>query len=182
MTKARLLRSQKVYSGDISIRMDKFILEGKKIQKEIVEHSPSVGLIPILDDSNIILVTQYRHAAGKNLLEIPAGKIEAGETKEQAAKREMYEETGYEGEFHFLANWFLAPGYNTELVNIFLVTNLKKIHARYGNDDDENIKLKKLSLKSALKKCTDGKIIDCKTIAALFLYQQYITLSNHKKL
>ncbi|HET7642240.1 MAG TPA: NUDIX hydrolase [Nitrososphaeraceae archaeon] len=175
MSKAKLLDSRKVYSGEkISIRKDEFILENKKIQKEVVEHSPSVGLIPIIDHSNILLITQYRHPAKKTLLEIPAGKIEDGETKEEAARRELYEETGYTGKLSFLTKWYLVPSYDTELMYIFIVTNLKKISNKQGSDDDENIKVKKLGLKTALKKCINGQIIDCKTIAALLAYQESI--------
>jgi len=175
MNKVKLLDSRKVYSGErISIRKDEFILENKKIQKEVVEHSPSVGLIPIIDHSNILLITQYRHPAKKTLLEIPAGKIEDGETKEEAARRELYEETGYTGKLSFLTKWYLVPSYDTELMYIFIVTNLKKISNKQGSDDDENIKVKKLGLKTALKKCINGQIIDCKTIAALLAYQESI--------
>lgn len=174
MNKVKVLHSKRVYSGKISIRKDEFILQDKKIQKEIVEHSPSVGLVPIIDYSNILLITQYRHPTKKTLLEIPAGKIEDGETKEQAARRELYEETGYAGTLSFLTKWYLAPSYDTELMYIFLVTNLKKMSHKQGKDDDENIKLKKLGLKTALKKCINGEIIDCKTVAALLVYQEYI--------
>src|ERR671920_719951 len=163
MNKAKLLHSERVYTGKISIRKDEFILQDKKIQKEIVEHSPSVGLIPIIDYSNILLITQYRHPAKRTLLEIPAGKIEDGETKEDAAKRELYEETGYTGELSFLTKWYLAPGYDTELMYVFIVTNLKKI-----------------GLKTALKKCINGEIIDCKTVAALLVYQEYIKWNKDK--
>lgn len=174
MNKVKLLHSKRVYAGKISIRKDEFILQDKKIQKEIVEHSPSVGLVPIIDYSNILLITQYRHPAKRTLLEIPAGKIEDGETKEQAARRELYEETGYVGTLSFLTKWYLAPSYDTELMYIFLVTNLKKMSDKQGRDADENIKLKKISLKTALKRCINGEIIDCKTVAALLVYQEYV--------
>ena len=180
MNKAKLLHSKRVYAGKISIRKDEFILQDKKIEKEIVEHSPSVGLIPIIDYSNILLITQYRHPAKRTLLEIPAGRIEDGETKEQAARRELYEETGYTGTLSFLTKWYLAPSYDTELMYVFLVTNLKKMRDKQGSDDDENIKLKKLGLKTALKKCINGEIIDCKTVAALLVYQEYIKWYKNK--
>jgi ADP-ribose pyrophosphatase len=157
--------------------MDEFILEGKRIQKEVVEHSHSVGIIPI-ENNNIFLITQYRHAPGKVLLEIPAGKIEKGETKEEAAKRELLEETGYSGKFTFLTRWYLAPGYDTEMMYIFLVTNLKKETEEQCTDDDENIRLKKYSFTTAIKKCMTSEIIDCKTIAAIFLYKEYLGIYN----
>jgi len=178
MRSIKLLNSNKIYSGKISVRMDEFILEGKTIQKEIVEHSDSVGIIPMLENNNILLITQYRHATGKVLLEIPAGKIEKGETKEKAAERELLEETGYSGKFTFLTQWYLAPGYDTEMMYIFLVTNLKKVSKEQCKDDDENIRLKKYSFKTAIKKCMTAEIIDCKTIAALFLYKEYLSFFN----
>ena len=181
MTKIKLLHSNRVYSGKISVRMDEFILEGKTIQKEIVEHSHSVGIIPIFENNNILLITQYRHATGKVLLEIPAGKIEKGETKEKAAKRELLEETGYSGKFTFLTQWYLAPGYDTEMMYIFLVTNLKKTNHEQIPDYDENIRMRRYSFKNAIKKCLTSEIIDCKTIAALFLYKEYLGLFNKKR-
>ena len=180
MKDIKLLSSKKIYTGKVSVRLDDFVLQGKRIQKEVVEHSASVGLIPILPNNYIFLITQYRHAAGKVLLEIPAGKIENGETKEQAAERELLEEIGYSGKFTFLSQWYLAPGYDTELMYIFLVTNLKKMCHKQSLDDDENIKVKKYSFDTAIKKCITGDIVDCKTIAALFLFKEHSTLFNKK--
>ncbi len=168
--KVRILDSKQIHLGEISIRRDNFFLNGKTINKEIVEHSPSVGLIPLLDDDKILLVKQYRHAAGKTLLEIPAGKIEGSETKKQAARRELIEETGFDGKISLITSWYLAPGYDTELMYVFTAKNLKKIHNIIGHDDDENIELKIINIDEAINMCTMGKINDCKTIAALYLY------------
>src|SRR5690348_18295453 len=87
-----IVESKRVYSGDVSVRLDKLIYNQKIINEEIVEHSASVGIIPLTDTNEIFLVLQYRHAIGKTILEIPAGKIERGESPEQAAVREMTEE------------------------------------------------------------------------------------------
>ncbi|MGB8034685.1 MAG: NUDIX hydrolase, partial [Nitrososphaeraceae archaeon] len=112
------MSTKKMYSGEISVRVDTFKLNNKRIEKEIVEHSPSVGLIPVVDGAFILFVTQYRHAAGRTLLEIPAGKIEKGESPKRAALREMREEIGYTGKLSPLMQWYLAPGYNTELMYV----------------------------------------------------------------
>ena len=166
----QLIESSTIYSGSISLRNDKFSLNGKVIAKEVVEHKDSVGVVAI-SGSDVILVTQYRRAAGKVLLEIPAGKMEKGETPEKAAAREMAEEIGYSGKLKPLLRWYLAPGYSTEFMHVFVATNLRKVK-RGALDDDENIRIRKMKLSAALKKCLDGEIQDCKTVAALFAYSQ----------
>lgn len=166
--------SSKLYSGKISIRLDKYCLGDKIIEKEIVEHSDSVGIIALDNKGNIILVEQFRIAARNSLLEIPAGKIEKGETPEDAALREMNEEIGYTGRLTPLFQCYLAPGYDTEKMYFFLASNLRISKKRLTPDEDEQIKIKRMTLSSALKKCISGKIIDCKTIAAINM------ILNHK--
>jgi len=172
-TKLKVIDSKKIYNGNVSLRLDKFVLGDKIITKEIVEHLPTVGLIPIKDDLDILFVSQYRHAARKTLLEIPAGKIERGETPRQAALREMAEEIGYIGKLAPLLKMYLAPGYDTELMYIFVARDLKRI-ARATRDDDENIRIKKISLRSAIEKCINGQLEDCKSIAAVLAYARII--------
>ena len=172
MKTIKIIETKEVYSGRVSLRKDKFLMAGKTIEKEIVQHQDSVGVVPIIDKDIIILVTQYRHAAGKTLLEIPAGKIEQDETPEQAAIREMAEEIGYSGKLERLLKWYLAPGYSTEFMHVFTATNLKKIK-RGILDDDENIRVRKLKITSIVNKCLEGKINDCKTIAAVLAYRNH---------
>ncbi len=176
----KVISSRRVYEGAISLRKDKFsINSGRAVEKEIVEHRPSVGIIAVTDDGDsIIMVKQYRRAADKTLLEIPAGKIEEGETPRQAAIREMDEEIGYTGKLKPFLKWYLAPGYDTELMHLFLATNLKKIGKRRAMDDDEDIVAKKISITSAIKKCLNGDIEDAKTIAAVMAYSCYSSISK----
>lgn len=164
----RAIKSTRVYSGGITLRKDRFFVDGKVIDKEIVEHRDSVGIVAF-NGSDVILVTQYRHAARRLLLEIPAGKIEKWETPRQAAVREMAEEIGCAGMLSPLLKWYLAPGYSTELMHVFVGTKLRKIK-RGPLDDDENIRIKKMKLDAALKKCFTGEIQDSKTVAALLAY------------
>ena len=169
MSKVKLLDSVMLHSGVVSLRKDRFLLRGRLVEKDIVEHQPSVGIVPIVEERTVLLVTQYRRAAGKTLLEIPAGKIEKGETPARAAAREMAEEIGYRGNLKPLMNWYLAPGYDTEFMQVFVATGLRKIK-RGPLDDDEDIVVKKLSLDASLRKCFKGEIQDCKTVAALLAY------------
>ena len=163
------ISSRKLYTGKISIRLDKYRLSNKIIEKEIVEHSDSVGIIALDNKQNIILVEQFRIAAGNSLLEIPAGKIEKGETPKVAALREMNEEIGYTGNLAPLFQSYLAPGYDTEKMHFFLASELKISKKRLPQDDDEVIKVRRMTLSSAFKRCISGKIIDCKTIAAVMM-------------
>jgi ADP-ribose pyrophosphatase len=168
MRRVKVIQSSKIYSGGINLRKDKFSLNGKVVDKEIVGHQDSVGIVAVID-SSVILVTQYRHAANKTLLEIPAGKIEKDETPRQAAVREMAEEIGCSGTLRPLLKWYLAPGYSTELMHVFVATNLREI-TRGLLDNDENIEIRKMRLSAAIKKCLNGNIEDAKTIAALLAY------------
>jgi ADP-ribose pyrophosphatase len=170
MRGVRTIASKRIYSGSITLRKDRFSLDGRVIEKEVVEHKDSVGIVAI-SGSDVILVTQYRRAAGMVLLEIPAGKIEKSETPRQAAIREMAEEIGCSGKLEPLLKWFLSPGYSTELMHVFVATNLRKI-VRGTLDDDENIRIMKVKLSVAVKKCLKGEIQDSKTVAALLAYSQ----------
>lgn len=170
MGSIRVIESRRIYSGGINLRRDRFSLDGKIIDKEIVEHRDSVGIVAI-SGIDVILVTQYRRAAEKVLLEMPAGKIEKGETPGQAAIREMAEEIGCSGKLTPFLKLYLAPGYSTELMHVFVATNMRKIE-RGPLDDDENIRIKKIKLNAAVKKCRSGEILDSKTVAALLAYSQ----------
>ena len=175
----KVIDTKKIYTGNVSLRLDKFVLGNKVIKKEIVEHVPSVGLIPIIDNSEVLFVSQYRHAAGKTLLEIPAGKIEKGETPEKAAVREMAEEIGYTGKLLPLLKMYLAPGYDTEMIYVYVATDLIRIK-RGPRDDDENIKIKRMSLIAAFKKCINGELEDCKSIAAILAYAKVMLTSKSR--
>jgi len=170
MRGVRPIASKRIYSGGIALRKDRFSLNGRMIEKEIVEHPDSVGIVAV-SGGEVILVTQYRRTSGRVLLEIPAGKIEKGETPRQAAVREMAEEIGYSGKLEPLMKWYLAPGYSTELMHVFVATRLRKIE-RGPLDDDENIRIKKIKLDAAVRKCLSGEIKDSKTVAALLAYNQ----------
>jgi ADP-ribose pyrophosphatase len=166
----KLVESKKVYDGEVSMRLERYSINGRTVDKEIVEHRPSVGILALQGDS-VLLVTQYRRAADRTLLEIPAGKIEDGETPMQAAKREMDEEIGYSGTLRPFLKWYLAPGYDTELMHLFVAKNLRKIAKRRAMDADEDIVVKKVRLATAARMCLSGRITDAKTIAAILAYR-----------
>jgi len=170
-----------VHEGPVRLRIDTFNYNGKVFRKEVVEHSPSVGIIPIINNKEILLIEQFRHAVNKYLIEIPAGKIENNESTYEAAKRELAEETGYTGVLKPLTRCFLAPSYDTELMHFFVAENVSKLDNPKKMDEDENITNFVVELKDAIKFCYDGTIIDCKTVTAIFLYYFALHSNNEFK-
>jgi len=171
-----VISKEVVHDGPVRLRIDTFNYNGKVFRKEVVEHSPSVGIIPVINKREIVLIRQFRHAVNKYLVEIPAGKIENNELPYEAAKRELAEETGYTGGLKPLTGCFLAPSYDTELMHFFVAENVSKLDNHKKMDEDENITNFVVELKDAIKYCYDGTIIDCKTVTAIFLY--YFSLHN----
>ncbi len=167
----RIIKSDLIYNGPIKLRVDTLNSQGKVFKKEVVEHCPSVGILPIVNKKEILLIEQYRHAVKKHLIEIPAGKIEVDESPLEAAKRELEEETGFAGTLISLTQCYLVPSYDTEIMHFFIAKDIHKIeNSRQMMDDDENISNLIININDAIKYCLDGTIKDCKTISLILLY------------
>ena len=172
------IKTQSVYTGRLlKLRVDTVRLpNGRETTKEIVEHPGAVAIIPILDNGKLLVVEQYRTAARRRMMEIPAGTLEAGEAPLACAKRELIEETGYAGgRFKRLFSCYLAPGYSTEKIHFFLASRLVKTKARPA--EDEFITVRAMDLDEALKAVDRGKIQDAKTISALY----YLAMHHDKR-
>ncbi|MBA3749305.1 MAG: NUDIX hydrolase [Nitrosopumilus sp.] len=166
----KFINSELIYNGPVKFRLDTFRANGKIFKKEVVEHNASVGIIPIINNDKILLIKQYRHAVNEYLIEIPAGKIENKEKPIEAAKRELHEETGFEGDLIPLTQCYLAPSYDTELMHFFIAKNIWKTDKTSIMDEDENISNMIVKLDDALRYCFNGDIKDCKTLSAILLY------------
>jgi len=146
---------------------------GRETKLEIIEHGGSVVLIPLDDDGNLLFVRQYRHAAGADLLELPAGTRDENEPFEKCAAREIREETGMEaGKLQKVGEFYLAPGYSTELMAVFLATDLK--HNPLEADEDEFLQVEKIPLKKAIEMAEGGDMPDAKSLAALLLAKPHL--------
>ena len=142
--------------------------DGRETHFEIVEHGGSVIIIPVDEQGNILFVRQYRHATGKHLLELPAGTRDGDEPFEDCAAREIREETGMAaGQLVKIGEFYLAPGYSTEFMGIFLATDLK--HNPLAPDADEILSVEKYSVKQAFELAERGEMPDAKSLAALLL-------------
>ena len=142
--------------------------------RDVVLHPGAVTIVAITDDRQVLLVRQYRHAAGEALLELPAGTLDRQpdgslEDRLAAAKRELTEETGYRAAtWRELATFFTAPGFASELMTMFLATGLSADPAYKGADPDERLKLETLSFAEALALAKSDQMRDAKTIIGLF--------------
>jgi ADP-ribose pyrophosphatase len=166
------IRSETVFEGKlITVRRDTVRLpNGKTTDREVVEHSEVVAILPVLQDGRIVMVRQYREAVGKALLEIPAGGVDGEETAEDAARREMIEETGYRvGALDPICSFYSSPGFCTELMHLFVARDLEPGEPTEENDELEVVLL---SQDEAMGRLWDGEIADAKTVAALALYAQ----------
>ncbi|MCL4275020.1 MAG: NUDIX hydrolase [Anaerolineales bacterium] len=152
--------------------------DGRETKFDIVEHGGSVIIIPVDDDGNLLFVRQYRHAAGMDLLELPAGTRDGDEPFDQCAAREVREETGMEaGTLTYVGSFYLAPGYSTEYMGVFLATDLKPNSLEA--DADEFLSVEKIPVKQALQMAEHGDMPDAKTLAALLMAKS--TLETHPK-
>ena len=140
--------------------------DGEKGKRMVLEHPGAVAAVPITVDGGILLVKQYRKAVEKETLEIPAGKIEPGETLRDCVNRELMEETGYRaGKLTFLISYYPSCGISSEIIHIFLAEDLREATGR--NPDEHFLGRTILPLEKAQRMIREGDIRDSKTIIAL---------------
>jgi ADP-ribose pyrophosphatase len=141
---------------------------GERVVRDVVLHPGGAGALPLFDDGRVALVRQYRHAARRDLLEIPAGRLDAGETPGQAAAREVEEEVGVRvGRLEKLAEFYSTPGFCQEKLFVYLATALAP--GTQQPDHDEVIEVVYLPLAEAVRMAREGEVEDSKTIIALLL-------------
>jgi ADP-ribose pyrophosphatase len=170
MDKFNLIQSDTVYQGRaFKVNKDEVEMpDGTRGTLDIVQHSDAVTIIPLDDEGRIWLVRQYRHAGGEVLLELPAGTLDEGELPEVCAHREIREEVGMSaGELENLGEFFLAPGYSTEYMYVYLATGLQADPLE--TDEDEFLEVEQMPVKDLYDQAERGEIQDGKTLAALFL-------------
>lgn len=169
----KLLGTQKIYTGPVfEVVRDRLQEEaGHEIYRDVVLHPGGAGGVPIFSDGRIALVRQYRHPAGRELLEIPAGKLDAGETPATCAAREIEEELGVRvGRIEKLTEFYSTPGFCAEKIYVYLATELTPSVQKL--DHDEAVEIVYLSLEEAWQLVERGDIEDAKTIIALMLTRQ----------
>lgn len=163
------LESRRIYTGKVlNLDIDRVRFpDGSVGELEMIRHSGASAVVPFLDsaagdDPQLLLIKQYRYAANGFLYEIPAGRLDPGETPESCARRELQEETGCSAKrMEFLYTMYTTPGFTDERIHLFMATEM--MQGETGHESDEFLTLETVPLSRALEMIRDGVIQDAKT-------------------
>lgn len=175
ITKETTVSSDLIYTGKtIQLRVDTVEVPNRGYQKrEIIEHKGDVAIVALTSDNKIVLVKQYRKAVEKELYELPAGKIEIGETPLDCAMRELKEETGYSADsLKLIHKYYTTPGFSNQLVFIYLAKNL--IPGESHLEEDEFLEVYEIDREEAYNMVINNEICDSKTVIGLLLTKELI--------
>jgi ADP-ribose pyrophosphatase len=163
-----IIRTESIYEGRV-VRLallDVQLPDGKLAKRELVRHPGAVAIVALDAAQHLLLVRQFRIAAGQVLLEIPAGTLEPDESPLACAERELQEETGFRpGSLESIGGIYVAPGYTSEFIHLYYATDLTA--SRLDGDADEFIEVERVPLTEALAMIERGDIIDGKSIAGI---------------
>lgn len=163
-----ILNHQEPYHGKIvSLHVDTIRLaSGRETIREVVRHPGGVAAVPILDDSRILLIRQFRYPIGKYIYEIPAGKLDIGLPPLETMARELEEETGYRaGILRHECSFYTTPGISDELIHLFTARNLTPCTQKL--EEGEHLTVEALPLEDCLAKIRSGEICDGKTVLGI---------------
>lgn len=162
--------ARRIYDGKvINLRVDTVVLpDGKTAEREIIEHRGAVAIVPVTAAGNVVMVRQWRTPAAAALLEIPAGSLDCDESPDACAHRELGEEINQRAaQMRKLFQMYVAPGYSTELIHVYVAQGLTPCQGQA--DDDEFLDIVEMSFADALAGIVAGDIIDAKSISALLM-------------
>ncbi len=166
-----LINRRTVHLGRvIEVQVDDVeVRDGLNVRRDVVRHPGAVVMLAVDADERILWIRQHRWAAGRELLELPAGTLEQGEAPQECARRELAEETGFAAAtWQALGGFYSAPGFCDEYLHAFVATELTPEQA--DGDEDEDITLEPLTLEETMAQLEAGEIEDAKSLATLMLY------------
>ena len=173
-SKVKLLSSKQVYKGPVFSVFTDYVQEGDyRGRRDVIRHPGSIVVLGVADESardpRILLERQYRHVVGARIWELAAGRIDPGETRLAAAKRELLEETGYTAKrWRRAFRFYASPGFLDEQMHVFVASGLQQGQAQ--PEEDEQIATQLVPLSRALRMVMTGAIFDAKTMATLLWY------------
>ena len=167
LTETMISREDKFKGRVVGVHVDQVRLpNGNTAPREVVDHNGGVSVLALDENNNVLTVTQYRYVFGRNLLELPAGKLDPGEDPAEGALRELKEETGaVPGEFIPLGQILPSPGCFGEILHLYLARDLK-----IGNqklDEGEFLNVERIPFDEMVRRCLSGEIQDAKTVVAV---------------
>jgi len=174
-----LISTERLYTGRV-VNLDRDTVrfpDGSSGQLEMLRHPGASAVVPFLDDPRapdprVLLIRQFRHAANGFILEVPAGRLDAGETPEACARRELEEETGMRARtFEPLITMYTTPGFTDERIHLFLAHGLEAGSQR--REPDEFMELKELTWSALLELVRTGQVQDGKTLTSLLFVQSF---------
>lgn len=172
----RILHSNVIYEGKVlKVRQDQVSLpNGRQSKIDVVEHEPSVAIIPVDDLGQVWLIEQLRYPVGGDILELPAGVVEKSESPVDTAHREIQEEIGMAARsLQLVCEFYLAPGYSSEYMYVYLAQDLYP--SSLDQDEDEFIKVVKIPFQDAFEMAERGRFRDAKTIAGLLIAKNFLS-------
>ena len=177
----KTLESQMIYKGAIiNLRRDKVTVEKGTSYREIIEHNGGAVLAAVTDEGKMVMVRQYRKPAERVMLEVPAGKIDPGETPFETACRELKEETGYTpGEVKYLTEFYPSVGYSEEVLYLYLCTGLTA--GETCPDENEALDVLEMDVEELYEMVMRAEIRDAKTIIAIMMVRDLIREGSMKK-
>lgn len=173
-----LLSREKIHRGRIIDLVVDTVREGQTVYtREVVQHPGGASVVAVFDDLTVALVKQYRQPPARFLLELPAGRLDADESPETCAARELEEEVGVRaGRLELLSDFYTTPGFCSERLWVFLATDLQK--AEQQLEDDEIVEVVRLPLAQTLAMIAAREIEDAKTIIGLFFAAQRLGIAT----
>lgn len=166
----KTLSSQPAYDGCIfTITKDIAELEdGTTARRDVLHHPGGVGVIPVTDENEVLLVKQFRYPFSEITTEIPAGKLDYGESNSECGKRELLEETGCTcSEYTYLGEIYPVPAYDTEIIHIYMARGLE--HQKQNLDEGEFLDVIKIPLSKAAEMVMNNEIKDAKSKIAILM-------------
>ncbi len=164
----KIVRSEPIFKGkivDLSVH-EVELPNGELAKRELVKHPGAVAIVALDEDQNVLLIRQFRLGAGQVLIELPAGTLEPDEPPAECADRELREETGYRAaHLERIGGWYMAPGYTTEYIHLFVASHLT--YDPIEADADEFIELVRMPFTEALVMVERGDIMNSTGVAGL---------------
>jgi ADP-ribose pyrophosphatase len=174
-----ILEHREIYSGKIvKVHVDTIQqASGRTTIREVILHPGGVTAVPVLDNGRLLLIRQFRYPIGKYILELPAGKLDSGQSPAETVAREIEEETGCRaGSLTHECSFYTTPGISDELIHLFVARHLTPCPQRL--EEGEHITVEAYTVEECLQKIVTGEIADAKTILGILWYQQKFILNS----